>query len=158
VLIAKLSVGYIISLLHNLWMQLFVGKFCSQWLTIYVLYFKTPHFTTIWKLKFVQQSCWINQEIPHLSWNSSVHYRVRLNPPDVAILDQTNLGHKIPPYFSNIHFNVILPSDVSRPRITTFNPFHDFYMPGPCHYTAEGEFIFMPRLLVFWKMMLCIFK
>jgi hypothetical protein len=48
------------------------------------------------------------QEIPSLSCNLKVHYRVRKSPPLVPILTQTNPVRTTPSHFSKTHFNIIL--------------------------------------------------
>jgi hypothetical protein len=48
------------------------------------------------------------QEIPSLSQNPKVHYRVRKSPQLVPVLTQMNPVHATPSYFSKIHFNIIL--------------------------------------------------
>jgi hypothetical protein len=50
------------------------------------------------------------QEVSLLFWNPTVHYCVNKNPPLLPILIQINPVHTFPPYFSKIHYNIILPS------------------------------------------------
>jgi hypothetical protein len=49
------------------------------------------------------------QEFPKLFLNPKVHYRVYKNPPVVPILSQICPVHTTPPYFSQIHFNIVFP-------------------------------------------------
>jgi len=67
-----------------------------------------------------------SQEIPHLLWNPKVHCRVHNSPPLVPILNQMHLVRAFPPYFSEIHSNIIFPStsrtsEWSLPVIITTN-------------------------------------
>jgi hypothetical protein len=59
-------------------------------------------------LSWEAESCSDTKEIPNISWNPEIHYRVQENFPLIPILGQMNPGHTTPSYFSEIHFSIIL--------------------------------------------------
>jgi len=63
-----------------------------------------------------QRPCWEpdsrspSQVIPCISWNLKFPYFLRNSSPLWPVLREMNLVHIFLPYFSKIHFNIILPS------------------------------------------------
>jgi hypothetical protein len=49
------------------------------------------------------------QELPSISWNPKVQYRVRKSPPLLPILSHINPIHTIPSYLSKIHPDIVHP-------------------------------------------------
>jgi hypothetical protein len=63
-----------------------------------------------------QHLCSASQQISCMLRNAKVHYRVNKSPPLFSYLSHMNSVHIIPPYFSKIHFNIILPSSLAIQR------------------------------------------
>jgi hypothetical protein len=92
-----------------------------------------------------------NQEIPHLLWNSKIHYRVDKSPSLVRILSQIHPVHNLPSCFSEILFDIIpesMPcsSDCSPPFRFSDQNFarvsllpYVCYSPHPFIYTSLGH-------------------
>ena len=51
-----------------------------------------------------------SKEIPHILWNPKFLYHIHKSSPTVPILRQIDPVHVPPSQYSNIHFNIILPS------------------------------------------------
>ena len=60
-----------------------------------------------------------SKEIPRISRNPKVHYRVRKCPPPVSILSQINPVHTLVSPLLKIHFHIIFPSMSGSPKVQT---------------------------------------
>jgi hypothetical protein len=94
---------------------------------------------TLWCSFFLEK---LSLEVDHWSWlwNQKVHYYVLKRSPLEPIFSPLNLVHIFTPYFSKIHFNIILPSMpwVSQVVSSTYvfwsklKPFFDSPMHASC--------------------------
>jgi hypothetical protein len=55
-------------------------------------------------------NCAATQELPNISWNPKVQYRVHKSPPLTPILGHINPIHTVPSYLSKIRLLLGLPS------------------------------------------------
>jgi hypothetical protein len=89
-------------------------------------------------------------EIPRLTWNPKVHYRVHKIPPLVPILSQMHPVHTFPHYSSNRHSNIILTSTLRsyNRSLSSMFPCHIFYtfIIYPVRATCPAHSLFLDTL------------
>jgi hypothetical protein len=106
-----------------------------------------PPFTFVLAYSTGQSPSWqankfaASKEIPRISWNPKVHYRIYKCPPNVPILSQINPVHVPTNHFLKIHLNITLSSipgssersvSLRFPHQNLSSP-QNCYMPRPSH-------------------------
>ena len=91
----------------------------------YLLTYSTVH-SLSWEANWFAAS----QEIPRISRNPKVHYRIHKRPPPVSILSQPNPVHIPTSHLLEIHPNIIHPSTPKSPQ---WSPSLRFPQQDPIH-------------------------
>jgi predicted PurR-regulated permease PerM len=63
-----------------------------------------------------------SQEIPHISWNPKIYFRIHKRPPPVSILSQLNPVHNSTSNFLNIDLNITLLPTPGSPKWSLLIP------------------------------------
>jgi len=98
-----------------------------------------------------------SQEIPHISWNPTVHHSIHKLPLPVPTLSQFNPVYNTPPNFLKIHFNItLLPTPKSYKCSLAFRSSHQnsvciSYVFHTCHESRPSHcFFYMNHLKQIW--------
>jgi len=84
-------------------------------------------------------------EIPRISRNTTVHYRIHKRPPFVPILSHINPVRASPFHFLKIYFNITLPSTPRSSRLSPplrsphKNPWGNSPVPHTCHMSYQSH-------------------
>ena len=90
-----------------------------------------------WEAKWFAAS----QEIPRISRNPKVHYRIHKHPPPVSILGQPNPVHIPTSHLLQIHPNIFSPSTHGSPHwsFSLQFPTKNIYTPSPQSYAPNAQ-------------------